>query len=273
MDERKRNTRKFYDFISDTYDDRNTLLGLSARLAEVLVREAHIHEGARVLDVGTGTGNVALAAARAVGQRGRVVGVDLSLGMLTQARGKIGNLSVEFREMDAEALQFVDATFNVVLSGLTLWFLPDMVRGMQEIHRVLQPGGQVAFSTFTRETFQPLGEMTWARLKQYGIPHPQAPREPWMVLREPDHLFTLLEKAGFDERRVVLEASTHVLRSSEDWWTFIRRSASWSEALSHLSPESLERFRVELLEDVEKLRADAGIRVDTSALIGLGVRS
>ena len=272
MDERKRRMTELYERISGTYDHRmGTLMQLSTRLAEALVRQAAISEGAWVLDVGTGTGNVALTAARFVGARGRVVGVDLSSAMLTQARRKAGDLPVEFQEMDAEALQFGDATFDVVLSGLTLWFLPDIVRGMKEIHRVLRPGGRVAFSTFTRETFQPLGELTWSRLEQHRIPRPPAPPEPWIVLREPEHLLLLLEKASF-QARVVPEPNIHTLQSAEEWWTFIRRSASWGSSLDQLSAEALADLKAEILEDVERLRTKEGIQVDTSALIGIGVR-
>lgn len=273
MDERKRRATEFYERISGSYDHRMvTLMQLSTRLAEALVQRAALFEGARVLDVGTGTGSVALAAARYVGARGRVVGVDLSSGMLAQARRKAGNLPVDFQEMDAEALQFGDATFDVVLSGLTLWFLPDVVRGMKEIHRVLRPGGRVAFSTYTRATFQPLRELMWTRLEQRGVRRFPAPLEPWMVLREPGHLLTLLERAGFRETRVVTEPRTHTLRQSEEWWTFIRSSASWGELLDELPAEALEGLKAEVVEDVEKLRTADGIRVDTSALIGIGIR-
>ncbi|HET8679179.1 MAG TPA: methyltransferase domain-containing protein [bacterium] len=273
MDERKRRMTEFYERISATYDHRmETLMHLSTRLAEALVRQAAISEGERVLDVGTGTGNVALAAARFVGAQGRVIGVDLSSSMLAEARRKAVNLPVEFQEMDAESLEFGDATFDVVLSGLTLWFLPDVVRGMKQIYRVLRPGGRVAFSTYTPETFQPLRELMWKRLVQHGVPRLPAPAEPWMVLREPGHLLRLLEEAGFREPRVVAEPHVHMLRSGEEWWTFIRRSASWGELFDELPAEALESLKAEIIGDVEGLRTPDGIRVDTSALIGIGVR-
>lgn len=273
MDEQKRKSTEWLDRIADTYDPRTaTFEGFSTSLAEVLVREAQISEGAYVLDVGTGTGNVALAAARVVGPRGWVVGIDLSTGMLAQARRKVENLPVEFREMDAEALQFPDATFDAVVGGFFIAWLTDIVRGMREIYRVLRPGGRVALSTFSQETFQPLNEMTWARMEQYGFPRTPARPEAWMTLREPEHLVTLLEKGGFREGRVVRVASTTTLQSADEWWTFVRRSAARGIPLSQLSAESLERLRREILEDVDKLRTDDGIRVDTSALIGTGVR-
>lgn len=92
-----------FDLASDTYDAR--ALRCFDMHAATLVREAQVPAGTSVLDVATGTGKVALVAARAVGPHGRVVGVDLSAGMLAQACRKTGALRVEFRRMDAEALE------------------------------------------------------------------------------------------------------------------------------------------------------------------------
>ncbi len=268
MDEQKRRWVAAFDLAADTYDQASLrFLDLNAA---ALVREAQIPEGARVLDVATGTGKVALAAARVVGARGRVVGIDLSTGMLERARQKAGALPVEFQEMDGERLQFDDSTFDVVLCGFGVFFLPDMMRGMREMHRVLRPGGRVAFSTWTKEAFQPMSEMSRARLERYGIPPAPAPPELWMALKEPEHLLVLLEKGGFREGRVVREPTGYAIEP-EDRWTILWGSPSRA-ALSRLSPEALERFRIETLEEITHLRTEAGIWLDASALIGVGVR-
>ncbi len=266
MDERKRRMTQWYDRIASAYDCHP--MPLSTRLAEALVRQAAISEGERVLDVGTGTGNVALAAARCVGARGRVVGVDLSRAMLREARRRAGDLPVEFQEMDAEALQFGDATFDAALSGL----LPEVEPVMSEMHRVLRPGGRAAFSTYTRETLQPLADVTWSRLERHRIRRPPAPQEPWTASRESEQLLLLLEKAGFQEVQVVPEPHIHTLQRAEDWWTYMQRSLRWGALLDQFSAEALEDLRAEVLEDVERLRSQEGIQVDTSALIGIGVR-
>ncbi len=266
MDERKRRMIQWYDRIAGTYDDHR--MPLSPRLAEALVRHAAISEGMSVLDVGTGTGNVALAAARWVGPRGRVVGIDLSSAMLTEARRRAGDLPVEFLEMDAEALQFGDATFDAALGGL----LPDIVPAMKEMHRVLRLGRRAAFSTYTRETLQPLAGLTWSRLERYRILPPPAPTGPWTVLKESEQFLLLLEKAGFREARVVPEPHIYTLQSAEEWWTYMRRSTRWGASLDQLSFEVLEDLKAEILRDVESLRTKDGIQVDTSALIGIGVR-
>ena len=263
MDERKRRMIQWYDRIANAFDCHP--LPLSTRLAEALVREAAISEGDWVLDVGTGTGNVALAAARCVGARGRVVGIDLSRAMLTEARRRAGDLAIEFQEMDAEALQFGDATFHAALGGL----LPEVVPVISEMHRVLRPGGRAAFSGYTRETFQPLADVTWSRLERHRIRRPPAPPT---ASRESEQVLLLLEKVGFQEARVVPEPYTHTLQSAEDWWTYMRRSTRWGPLLDQFSAEALQDLKAEILQDVESLRTEEGIQVDMSALIGIGVR-
>ncbi len=266
MDERKRQMTQWYDRIAPTYDCHR--LPLSARLAGALVRQAAISEGEWVIDIGTGTGNVAFAAARCVGPRGHVVGIDLSRAMLTEARRRAGDLPVEFQEMDSEGLQFGEATFDAALAGL----LPDIAPAMGEMYRVLRSGGRAAFSTYTGETLQPLADLTWSRLERYRIRCVPAPPESWMASSESEQLLRLLKRAGFQEARVVPEPHTHILQSAEDWWAYMQRSTRWGGLLVQLPEETINDLKAEILADVERLRDGRGIHVDTSALIGIGVR-
>ncbi len=268
MEEQKRRVVAAFNLASDTYDE--PALRCFDLHALALAREAQVHEGARVLDVATGTGKVAFAVARVVGTNGRVIGVDLSEGMLAQARRKAGDLPVEFRLMDAERLEFEDATFDVVLCGFAIWFLPDILRGIREMRRVLRPGGRLAFSTWAKQSHEPMMEMMLARLESYGIPRVPPPPEPWMKFSEPEHLLTILEKVGFRDRQVASQPAGYFIRP-EDWWTFLW-GASPRGRLSRLPPESLERFKKEILEDVRSLQDERGIWFDVSALIGVGLR-
>lgn len=92
-----------------------------------------------------------------------------------------------------------------------------------------------------------------------------------MALKEPEHLLNLLEKGGFREGRVVREAAGYFI-TPEDWWRLMWGSG-WRRHLARLSAESLERLRDETLEEIGRLRNDRGIWVESSALIGIGVRS
>jgi SAM-dependent methyltransferase len=115
-----------------------------------LVKFANVRAEQNVLDVGCGTGVVAITAAR-IG--GRVRGVDLTPELLERARenARIANVEIAFREGDAEALPFDDATFDVVLSQFGHMFAPRPNVAIAEILRVLKRGGTIAFTTWPPE--------------------------------------------------------------------------------------------------------------------------
>lgn len=122
-------------------------------VAGELVRFARIAPGEHVLDVGTGTGVVAITAARA---GARVHALDLTPALLDQARqnARIAAVdSIEWKEGDAEDLPYPAASFDVVLSQFGHMFAPRPDVAMAEMRRVLKPTGRVAFATWPPEHF------------------------------------------------------------------------------------------------------------------------
>src|ERR1700689_2946333 len=114
---------------------------------ERLVELANVRAGDRVLDIATGSGEPALTAARAVGQAGRVVAVDMSPAMLAIARERVeaaGLSNVELVESDAEPLSLDPHSFDAVLCRWGLMFMPDLDRVLRGMHRALKPGGRFA---------------------------------------------------------------------------------------------------------------------------------
>jgi ubiquinone/menaquinone biosynthesis C-methylase UbiE len=116
--------------------------------AELLCEAVDIHPGQTVLDVATGSGNAALAAAR---RGGRVTGIDFVPAILRRGeeRAKTEGLSVTFREGDAEHLPFDDGAFDVVLSTFGVMFAPDQERAARELLRVCRPGGTLGLANWT----------------------------------------------------------------------------------------------------------------------------
>jgi ubiquinone/menaquinone biosynthesis C-methylase UbiE len=110
---------------------------------ERLLAVAALGAGEQVLDVACGTGLVTFAAAAAVGATGMVVGTDLSEQMVELAAQRAPP-NVRIVRMDAEKLDFPDATFDVALSSLGLMYVPDTDRAIAEMRRVIKPGGRVA---------------------------------------------------------------------------------------------------------------------------------
>ncbi|HEY7377611.1 MAG TPA: class I SAM-dependent methyltransferase [Steroidobacteraceae bacterium] len=107
--------------------------------------------GQRVLDVACGTGLVSLAAARAVGPTGNVVGVDISDQMVEVARRRAagqGLSNSSFARMDAETLALPDASFDVALCALGLMYVPDPLRAVREMRRVARSGGRVVIAVW-----------------------------------------------------------------------------------------------------------------------------
>ncbi|MEU7585866.1 class I SAM-dependent methyltransferase [Micromonospora sp. NPDC049230] len=153
--------------------DYGAVAALIHPIAELLVTAADLSAGARVLDVATGSGNAAIAAARC----GCVVtGVDYVPGLLERGRQRATaeRLPVAFVAGDAEHLAHPDGTFDAVLSVVGVMFAPDQQRAAAELVRVCRPGGTVALASWTPQGF--VGELF--RTVARHVPPPPGLRAP-----------------------------------------------------------------------------------------------
>jgi ubiquinone/menaquinone biosynthesis C-methylase UbiE len=132
------------------------MLGRRTRLRKMTIDLARIQPGDRVLEVGCGTGDVAIAACAPAGPHGSVAGIDASPEMLAVAGAKAARagVAVDFRLEPIEALTYPDSTFDIVLSSMMMHHLPDDLKGqgLAEVARVLKPGGRVLIVDFKRPT-------------------------------------------------------------------------------------------------------------------------
>jgi ubiquinone/menaquinone biosynthesis C-methylase UbiE len=121
-------------------------------VGERLCESIDLHAGQRVLDVAAGNGNATLAAARRFAD---VVSTDYVEALLDGGRKRADaeGLRVAFQQADAEALPFVDASFDVVLSTFGVIFTPDQEKAARELVRVCRPGGKIGMANWTPEGF------------------------------------------------------------------------------------------------------------------------
>ncbi len=138
-----------FERAAPSYDRACTVMSLGSgrRYRRQALQRAGLGPGARLLDLGTGTGLVARAALEVVGGSGHVVGLDPSRAMLGQARRTLAAPLVEGR---AEALPFAEATFDLVSMGYALRHVADLGLVFRECRRVLRPGGTLVILEVTR---------------------------------------------------------------------------------------------------------------------------
>jgi len=138
-----------WDRMADTYQRE-----IDARFGPViehLLSRANLRSGETILDLGTGTGSVAIEAVTKLGPDGRIIAVDISPEMLDKARARIRARSipnVEFSVGRAEAIPAEDDSLDAVLASLSLMYVIDRARAAREIFRVLRPGGRFVASVW-----------------------------------------------------------------------------------------------------------------------------
>ena len=180
----------------------NAKLGVMSRAAtEAIVRVAQIEPGLRVLDLAGGTGEPAMSLAEVVGPDGHVTATDLVPEMLAVAEetaGQRGLRTLTFRQADAEALSFADASFDRVTCRFGAMFFPDVGRALREIHRVLRPGGRAAFVAWGPPEKNPYFTTTigvFMKYVQLPPPEPGAPHP--FRFAQAGSLSSALTQAGF----------------------------------------------------------------------------
>ncbi|MDH3309801.1 MAG: class I SAM-dependent methyltransferase [Gammaproteobacteria bacterium] len=262
-----------FNLVAAGYDD--PALRFFPFCADRLVGRINPAPGSRVLDVATGTGVVALAAAQAVGQQGRVMAIDLAESMLDRLQEKVekfGVRNIDLHVMDANSLDFRRDYFDYVICSFGIFLLPDMVAGIREWARVLKPGGRVMFTAFGKRAFQPMMERLLTRLEHHGFM--SADEKTTMAsirLAEPERCRELLFQAGFKEIEVTTEQVGYHLKDESQWWDVLWNSGMRGR-LELIPPAEREDLMTQHLTELQPLMTEKGLWLDVETHFAAGTK-
>lgn len=252
---------RFKDAIQQEWDDADNVAAwkkwrpqytaATQTLTDSLLGLAGIEPGMQILDLASGTGEPALTLARAAGPAGRVTATDMVPGMLAVAEEiarSAGISNIEFREVDAHELPFLDESFDRVTSRNGLMYFVEYLKALREGRRVLKVGGRIALAC-NGPFEQPFFLSTIGVLAKHVTlppPDPDAPN-PFMFAEE-GKLTTALQEAGFgdiEERH--LEISFRWQATPEEAWQFTQDvGAPFRPLLEALSQEKREEVFQEI---------------------------
>lgn len=243
----------------------------SRQLAPLLVRFAGVRDGDAILDIGSGTGALAAAAATAA-PSSAILGVDPSAGYVAFAQGRHGSALVRFEVGDAQQLRLADARFDRTLSLLVLNFVPDSDKAMKEMVRVTRPGGVVAAAVWDYGEGMEMLRVFWDAAVALD-PAVDARDERHMPLCRWGELAGLWRSHGLGD--VTEEPLTIESRFSsfDDYWSpFVQKQGPAGAYVAALSPDRREALRLRLRQRLLGEGPDRPIVLSARAWAVRGVR-
>jgi SAM-dependent methyltransferase len=241
---------------------------LTGQVVELLLDAASVGAGTRVLDVATGPGYVA---AQAAGRGAAVVGVDVARAMVELARRL--HPGVEFRQTDAQALPFEDASFDAVVGNFAILHLGRPEQAVAEFVRTLVPGGALALTVWDLPVrMRIIGVLVDAVHEVGATPTEDLPTGPdFFRFSVDDEFDKLLRDGGLEQRRVTTIALTHHVRTAGELWDGLTGATVRMSALVMAQPkDTRRRIREAFDRGMDEHRTGEGFELPVSVKLASG---
>jgi ubiquinone/menaquinone biosynthesis C-methylase UbiE len=282
MNNHKLNLNNYKQEIADLYTRRSVNYDNSAwhlRIAHLLVEYAQITPGQSILDIATGTGMVAIKAARMIGNTGNIIGIDISSGMLEQAIHKVAELeknniklNIDFQIADAEDLDFPINSFDRILCASAFIWMQDIQAALSHWYTFLKSDGIIGFHAFADTAF--IGGVIAQKVAaKYGVNLEfSKPTGTVEKCRE------LILSAGFEvvDIKIDREDSGYIsLEKAKSMWAGSSHPSpgQYPNPLSHLSSAELTQMKVEYDAEIEALNTEKGIWNDVTTFYIFGSKA
>ena len=244
----------------------------TAQHTKALLELQPARPGERVLDVATGPGVVALAAALQVGPQGSVVATDLAPEWephIQRRADELGLDNVTFRAMGAESLDLPDDSFDVAYCQFGLMFVPDPVQALREMRRVLKPGGRLGAVVWSTPDRVPCFTLFSRRLAHFTPPDaPERLLPTPLALGEPGLIERHATAAGFQHVTAERRTLDFVSHSFDEIWRHrvVEGPPAIKAGVTTLSEEERARIRTQLQEDLAPYTKEGAIRLPSEAI-------
>jgi len=247
-DDATERVRKDWDSQADKwFEERESILEASRPVHEWLAKHLEPRNGQRIIEIAAGPGDTGFLIAPMLGS-GRLVSTDLSPIMLDAARkraSELGITNVDFRVLDAQAMDLPDASFDGAVCRWGFMLMPDPAAAFRECKRILVPGGRLVFAVFTGRDKNPFASLPARILMAMGqLPPPSAGWTPGILaLADRTRLESLVDAAGFKNVELELVAMTWTFKDIDDYWRFLIELTALGPRIRSLPDGERTRFR------------------------------
>jgi SAM-dependent methyltransferase len=246
---------------------------VTERMLEVL----QARSGETILELAAGTGIVGFSALGALGGDTRLIVSDFAAAMVETERrqgARLGFDRVEYRVLDAEALDLPDESVDGVLCRWGYMLFGDPAMAFAETHRVLRAGGHVSCAVFAGAEKNPWAALPMAAIVECGHLPPPEPGQPGILaLADTARLKQLFADAGLTDPEIEEVPYVFPFTGEDDYWRFLTDVAgAISMALARLDEAARAEVRTNLAERLDPFRTDEGIDLPAVSLVAAAAR-